>query len=96
MTLQQQAYSKIDQMSDDGIRLFLDLIDNIQAMSLHGFKQEAKENTPEESQDIVDTVDVSSLETMTKEDKKLLFLKSAGNMNIDADAIHDFHERSVI
>ena len=96
MTLQQQAYSKIDQMSDDGIKIFLDLIDKIQAMSAHGFKQEAKENTPKESQDIVDTVDLSSLEKMTKEDKKLLFLKSAGNMKIDDAAIRDFHERSVI
>ena len=96
MTLQQQAYSKIDQMSDEGIKLFLDLIDKIQQMSISGFKQEKKADTPEKSQDIVDTVDLSSLETMTKEEKKLFFLKSAGNMKIDGAAVRDFHERSVI
>ena len=38
MTLQQEAYKRIDKLSDDGIRLLINIIDNIQVMSVLGFK----------------------------------------------------------
>ena len=39
MTLQQEAHKKIDQLSDDGLRVLIDLIDKIKIMSISGFKE---------------------------------------------------------
>ena len=38
MTLQQEAYSRIDEMTDDGIRLLIDMIDKMKTVSITGFK----------------------------------------------------------
>ena len=38
MTLQQEAYSRIDQMTDDGIRVLIDMIDKMKTVSVTGFK----------------------------------------------------------
>ena len=38
MTLQQEAYKRIDQMTDDGIRVLIDLIDKMKTVSIIGFK----------------------------------------------------------
>ena len=38
MTLQQEAYSRIDQMTDDGIRVLIDMIDKMKTVSVIGFK----------------------------------------------------------
>ena len=38
MTLQQEAYSRIDQMTDDGIRVLIDMIDKMKTVSVICFK----------------------------------------------------------
>ncbi len=38
MTLQQEAYRRIDEMTDDGIRELIDIIDKVKTMSVTGFK----------------------------------------------------------
>ena len=37
-SLQQQAYGKIDQMTDDGVKVFLDLFEKMQRFSVSGLK----------------------------------------------------------
>ena len=39
MTLRQEAYNVIDQLSDDGIKVFLDMLNKIQFLSVSGFKK---------------------------------------------------------
>ena len=48
MTLQQEAYSRIDQMTDDGIRVLIDIIDKMKTVSVIGFKDNkvAVSNSP--------------------------------------------------
>lgn len=97
MTLQQEAYERIDKLSDDGIRLLINIIDNIQVMSVSGFKRkEGSDANRDDSSDIVDTLNVESLGSLTKKEKKELFLKSAGKMRIDSHAIQELRERSMI
>ena len=83
MTLQQEAYSRIDQMTDDGIRVLIDIIDKMKTVSVIGFKdnKEAVSNSP------IDT-------GMSKEQKKRLFMQSAGKVKVDADAVNEFNINS--
>lgn len=85
MTLRQEAYSRIDQMTDDGIRVLIDIIDKMKTVSVIGFKDNkvAVSNLP------VDT-------EMSKEQKKRLFMQSAGKVKVDANAINELRERSII
>ena len=85
MTLQQEAYSRIDQMTDDGIRVQIDIIDKMKTVSVIGFKDNkvAVLNSP------IDTA-------ISKERKKRLFMQSAGKVNVDANAINELRERSII
>ena len=85
MTLQQEAYSRIDQMTDDGIRVLIDIIDKMKTVSVIGFK----DNKVEVSNSPVDT-------TISKEQKKRLFMLSAGKVKVDANAINELRERSII
>ncbi|MBR1741070.1 MAG: hypothetical protein IJ733_04215 [Lachnospiraceae bacterium] len=105
MTLRQEAYKRIDQMSEAGIRFFLDMFDSLQTMSAGDFKRQGKNDIGNEAieqlaeaaeVDIVDKLNLDAIESMTKEEKKNLFLQSAGRMRIDADAIRDLRERSMI
>lgn len=85
MTLQQEAYSRIDQMTDDGIRVLIDIIDKMKTVSVIGFKN--------------NKVDVSNLSLDTKilkEQKKRNFMQSAGKINVDANAVNELRERSII
>ena len=43
MTLQQEAYNVIDQLSDDGIKVFLDMLNKIQFLSVSGFKKSGRD-----------------------------------------------------
>ena len=83
MTLQQEAYSRIDQMTDDGIRVLIDIIDKMKTVSVIGFKDNkaAVSNSP------IDT-------GMSKEQKKRLFMQSAGKVKVDADAVNEFNINS--
>lgn len=85
MTLRQEAYSRIDQMTDDGIRVLIDIIDKMKTVSVIGFKDNkaAVSNSP------VDT-------EMSKEQKKRLFMQSAGKVKVDANAVSELRERSII
>ena len=85
MTLQQEAYSRIDQMTDDGIRVLIDMIDKMKTVSVIGFKN--------------NKVDVSNLSLDTKilkEQKKRNFMQSAGKIKVDANAVNELRERSII
>nr|WP_315100914.1 hypothetical protein [uncultured Catonella sp.] len=83
MTLRQEAYSRIDQMTDDGIRVLIDIIDKMKTVSVIGFKDNkaAVSNSP------IDT-------GMSKEQKKRLFMQSAGKVKVDADAVNEFNINS--
>ncbi len=64
MTLRQEAYNRIDQMTDEGIRVLIDIIDKMQTESLIGFKNTIKEDS------------VSYDAAITKDDKKQRFIQS--------------------
>ena len=83
MTLRQEAYSRIDQMTDDGIRVLIDIIDKMKTVSVIGFKDNkvAVSNSP------IDTA-------ISKERKKRLFMQSAGKVKVDANAINEFNINS--
>ena len=85
MTLRQEAYSRIDQMTDDGIRVLIDIIDKMKTVSVIGFKNNkvAVSNSP------IDT-------GMSKEQKKRIFMQSAGKVKVDANAVNELRERSII
>ena len=85
MTLQQEAYSRIDQMTDDGIRVLIDIIDKMKTVSVIGFKDNkvAVSNSPEDTK-------------MSKEQKKRIFMQSAGKVKVDANAVNELRERSII
>ena len=38
MTIRQEAYKRIDQMTDDGVRALIDLVDKMRYLSMSGFK----------------------------------------------------------
>lgn len=105
MTLRQEAYKRIDQMSEAGIRFFLNMFDSLQTMSVMDFKMQGQSDMNNETReqsvkvkecDIVDLLNQDEIQSMTKEEKKRLFLRSAGRMQIDADAIRELRERSMI
>lgn len=76
MTLQQEAYRRIDEMTDDGIRELIDIIDKMKTMSVTGFK-DLDENT----------LTVSENVPMTKSEKMQRFMQSAGKIQIDAEVV---------
>ncbi|MBR1635264.1 MAG: hypothetical protein IJ682_09435 [Lachnospiraceae bacterium] len=109
MTLQQEAYRRIDQLSDDGLRILIDMIDKIRVMSLSGFKDTMSdsvevENISAKPKDadlfpIRPVVDFPQEDANTKRlraDKKKKFLASAGKVDIDEEAIREFRERSMV
>lgn len=71
MTLQQEAYSRIDQMTDDGIRVLIDMIDKMKTVSVIGFK-----NTS--------VTDSNVNKEISRAKKKRRFLQSAGRIKVDA------------
>lgn len=70
MTLQQEAYSRIDQMTDDGIRVLIDMIDKMKTVSVIGFK-----NTS--------VTDSNVNKEISRAEKKRRFLQSAGRIKVD-------------
>ena len=60
MTLQQEAYSRIDQMTDDGIRILIDIIDKVRVLSVTGFEKDSKGRATETAVDA----------PLTKEEKR--------------------------
>ena len=71
MTLQQEAYSRIDQMTDDGIRVLIDMIDKMKTVSVKGFK-----NTG--------VIDSNVNKEISRAEKKRRFIQSAGKIKVDA------------
>ncbi|MCR4717344.1 MAG: hypothetical protein K5656_09190 [Lachnospiraceae bacterium] len=71
-------------MTDEGIRVLIDIIDKMQTVSLIGFKNTIKEDS------------VSYDAAITKDDKKQRFIQSAGTIQIDTGAVNDLRERSMI
>ena len=112
MTLQQEAYKKIDQLSDEGIKALMDMIDTISFMSVYGFKKSAfdkntenvsnegrKEVMAEEQFPARPVVELPEEDANTKKlraDRKKEFMDSAGKIDIDEEAICEFRKRSLI
>ena len=71
MTLQQEAYSRIDQMTDDGIRVLIDMIDKMKTVSVIGFK-----NTS--------VTDSNVNKEISRAEKKRRFMQSAVKIKVDA------------
>ena len=71
MTLQQEVYSRIDQMTDDGIRVLIDMIDKMKTVSVTGFK-----NTG--------VTDSNVNKEISRAEKKRRFIQSAGKIKVDA------------
>ena len=85
MTLQQEAYRRIDEMTDDSIRKLIDIIDKMKMMSVT------------ESEGVNESTSaVSENAPMTKAEKKQCFMQSAGKIQIDTEAISQMRERSMI
>ena len=83
MTLQQEAYSRIDQMTDDGIRVLIDMIDKMKTVSVTGFK-----NTG--------VIDSNVNKEISRAEKKRRFIQSAGKIKVDANSVNELRERSLI
>jgi len=83
MTLQQEAYSRIDQMTDDGIRVLIDMIDKMKTVSVTGFK-----NTG--------VTDSNVNKEISRAEKKRRFMQSAGKIKVDANSVNELRERSLI
>ena len=83
MTLQQGAYSRIDQMTDDGIRVLIDMIDKMKTVSVTGFK-----NTG--------VTDSNVNKEISRAEKKRRFMQSAGRIKVDANSVNELRERSLI
>lgn len=80
--LQQEAYKRIDEMTEDGVRMLIDIIDKMRVVSVVGFKTDSSKLDVEDN----------SIE-LSKEEKKKQFMESAGKIDIDGDAIWDLRER---
>ena len=80
MTLQQEAYSRIDQMTDDGIRVLIDMIDKMKTVSVTGFK-----NTG--------VTDSNVNKEISRAEKKRRFIQSAGKIKVDANSVNELRER---
>lgn len=85
MTLQQEAYRRIDEMTGDDIRKLIDIIDKMKMVSVTGFKDVNKS-----------TLTVSENIPMTKAEKKQRFMQSAGKLQIDAEAVSQLKKISMI
>lgn len=85
MTLQQEAYRRINEMTDDGIRKLIDIIDKMKMVSVTGFK-DANKSTSAVSENV----------PMTKAEKKQRFMQSARKIQIDAEAVSQLKERNMI
>ena len=112
MTLQQEAYSKIDQLSDDGIRALIDMIDTIRFMSVSGFRKTTEEQAADSDKDkesqksaeieqfparaVVALPEEDPVTKQMRAEKKKEFMLSAGKIDIDEDAIRLFRERSMV
>ena len=83
MTLQQEAYSRIDQVTDDGIRVLIDMIDKMKTVSVTGFK-----NTG--------VTDSNVNKEISRAEKKRRFMQSAGRIKVDANSVNELRERSLI
>ena len=83
MTLQQEAYSRIDQMTDDGICVLIDMIDKMKTVSVIGFK-----NTS--------VTDSNVNKEVSRTEKKRRFLQSAAKIKVDANSVNELRERSLI
>lgn len=83
MTLQQEAYSRVDQMTDDGIRVLIDMIDKMKTVSVTGFK-----NTG--------VTDSNVNKEISRAEKKRRFMQSAGKIKVDANSVNELRERSLI
>jgi hypothetical protein len=83
MTLQQEAYSRIDQMTDDGIRVLIGMIDKMKTVSVTGFK-----NTG--------VTDSNVNKEISRAEKKRRFMQSAGKIKVDANSVNELRERSLI
>lgn len=101
MTLQQQAYNRIDRMSEDGIRVVLDFMDRFEDVRL--FNADEMDGISafdeEKSDDFLNAIDLLTPERvakMNKAEKKELFLHSGGKIDIDEDAVNMLREVSVI
>ena len=84
MTIQQEAYKRIDEMTEDGVRILIDIIDKMRFVSLNGFK----------NNDDIKISDISIAQS--KAEKKKRFLESAGKIQIDGEAVRELRERSMI
>ena len=80
MTLQQEAYSRFDQMTDDGIRVLIDMIDKMKTVSVTGFK-----NTG--------VTDSNVNKEISRAEKKRRFMQSAGKIKVDANSVNELRER---
>ena len=80
MTLQQEAYSRIDQMTDDGILVLIDMIDKMKTVSVTGFK-----NTG--------VIDSNVNKEISRAEKKRRFMQSAGKIKVDANSVNELRER---
>lgn len=91
MTLKQEAYKKIDQLTDDGLKILIDMIDKIKVMSISDFKETGSDIVGVEvelaKQKDVDLFPIRSIAFFSEEDvrtkmiraeKKKKFLTSAG------------------
>lgn len=85
MTLQQEAYSRIDQMTDDGIKVLIDIIDKMKTVSVVGFKNAESTNAVPQAENV-----------MSRSEKKRRFMESAGKIKVDATAVNELRERSLI
>mgnify|MGYP003359686324 CR=1 FL=1 len=83
MTLQQEAYSRIDQMTDDGILVLIDMIDKMKTVSVTGFN-----NTG--------VTDSNVNKEISRAEKKRRFMQSAGKIKVDANSVNELRERSLI
>lgn len=73
MTLQQEAYNVIDQLSDEGIKVFLDMFNKIQFLSVSGFKKSDKATANSSSKDgMVDVVADGVVSSERSDDGKTL------------------------
>ena len=98
MTVQQEAHKKINQMSEDGVRQLLLWINNTNNSDLwirehkeHEKDSESIEVNPAVSEDaVIPIVEENRKERMKK------FLATAGKVKLDAQAIYDLRERSMI
>ena len=80
MTLQQEAYSRIDQMTDDGIRVLIDMIDKMKTVSVTGFKDTG-------------VIDSNVNKEISRAEKKRRFMQSAGKIKVDANSVNELRER---